>query len=253
MRTYKVILAAFVMASAIYGCTSNQDEPMVPQQQYDALKEQYKELQKSQGELRDSFIDQASEMEKIFQELSTISGKTSALRLDVESGTARITQAEQIETNITAIKERIARLEKKAADKTYINMVAELKNVIEQKEAEIEGLKAEITAKDSTIKEQQGTIEQQLSTITRQEQALEQKVAEQAKALFNAGADFEALADSAPEVTRNKNKAKIDEWALSMYKKAFEYYSQAELAGYAQASLKLQQVEGKMKAIQTKK
>ncbi len=226
---------------------------MVPQQQYDALMEQYKEIQKSQGELRDSYIDQASELEKIFQELSSISGKTSALRLDVESGTARITQAEQIETNISAIKEKIAALEKKAADKTYINMVAELRNVIEQKEVEIEELKVEIKSKDSTIKEQQGTIEQQLSTITRQEHALEQKVAEQAKALFKAGSDFEALADDSPEVTRNKNKAKIDEWALSMYKKAFEYYSQAELAGYAPASLKLEQVEAKIKAIQTKK
>jgi len=251
MRTFKVIAPALMALALFVSCTST-PEATVPQDQYDQLKEKYQELQKSQETLRDSYADQASEMEKIFQDLSKISGKTSALRLDVESGTAKITQAEQIQTNIDAIKQRIANLQKlgNEKDKKYAAMLEELNGLIAQKEEEIENLKNEIASRDNTIKTQQGTIEEQLNTISRQESALEQKVAEQAKSLYQAGADFEELADNAPEVTRNKNKAKIDEWALSMYKKAFNYYSAAEIAGYAPASLKLEQVEAKISAIE---
>lgn len=253
MRTFKVTAAFFVAAMLFAGCNAPTDAPTVPEEQYNALKEKYQELQDNQAALRDNFMDQASEMEKIFQELSSISGKTSALRLDVESGTAQVKQAEQIQTNIEAIRKRIEKLEKLASDKTYVNMVKELKGVLEQKEQEIETLKGEIELRDETIKQHEGTIAEQDNTINLQKIALQQKVNEQAKALYDAGVDFEELADDAPEVTRNKNKEKINEWALSMYEKAFIYYSKAELSGYAPASLKLEKVEAKMNAIRNSK
>jgi len=253
MRTFKVTTAFFIAAMLFASCNTSTDVPTVPEEQYNALKEKYQELQDNQAALRDNYMDQAAEMEQIFQELSAISGKTSALRLEVESGTAKVKQAEQIQTNIDAIKKRISRLETLASDQTYVNMVKELKGVLEQKEQEISTLKAEIELRDETIKQHEGTIADQDNTINMQKIALQQKVNEQAKSLYDAGVDFEELADSAPEVTRNKNKEKINEWALSMYEKAFNYYSKAELSGYAPASLKLEQVEAKMAAVKSSK
>ena len=78
------------------------------------LKRELADLRKSDSELRSKYIAQNEELSSILNELASITGKTSDLRLEVEMGAARLTQAEQISKSISTIKSRISALEKSA-------------------------------------------------------------------------------------------------------------------------------------------
>ena len=187
--------------------------------------------------------------------LSAITGRTNSLRLDIESGTAQITEADEIQGNIDEIKKKLDDLEKMAAkDKANQKLIGSLRKTIEEKESEIAELKQEILQKDETIRqqgktieEQEGTIGQQKETISLQEEQLRKKVAEQAKMLLEAGKDFEALADSSPDVSWKKNKRKVDDWTLEMYNKALTYYLNARDAGNGEAAPLIEGVKEKIK------
>jgi chromosome segregation ATPase len=243
-------------ALLVIGCVNPSGET-VPKNDYDAVVQAYEDLKASAEVTRNGYIEQAAAVDNILQELSQISGSTAVLRSDVEQGTARLNQVEVIENSIDEIKSKLDQLERLTKDNAaYKKMVSSLKSVIAEKEKEIEGLRAEIQAKDRTITEQNekisaqhGTILLQNETITAQQANLEKAVKEQARMLFQAGADFELLGDESPTVSRRKDKAKVKSLTLEMYEKALLYYGKALETGYAEASDRIAAVKEKMATV----
>ncbi len=257
MRTLKIALTA--LSAALISCGPQQG--YVSQEEYDALRNDYKELQSSSAATRDQYVEQAATMDNILQQLAQVSGSTVVLRADLEHGTARITQAEQIEKNIADIKEKLDRLEVLTRENAASRkLVASLKQVIQEKEQEIDALKAEIQAKDRTIREQSktiteqsgtiteqsGTIDTQKATINNQQERLRMAVQEQAQLLFQAGVDFEDLGDQSPTVSRRRDKAKVKSLTREMYEKSILYYSKARETGYPEADYRISAVQQKM-------
>ena len=251
MRTLPIILLA---AAALVTACEFQQGNTVPKEDYDAVVNAYNDLKVSAEATRDSYIESATAVDNILQELSQISGSTAVLRTDVEQGTARLNQVEMIENSIEDIKGKLSQLERLTADNAqYKKLVSSLKTVIAEKEKEIEDLKAEIQDRDRTINEQneqisaqRGTIVMQNETITAQQENLEKAVQEQARLLYQAGVDFEELGDESPTVSRRKDKAKVKSLTLEMYEKAILYYSKAQETGYPGASERLAAVKAKM-------
>ena len=97
------------------------------------------------------------------------------------------------------------------------------------------------------IADQQTTIDRQQQTIGIQKKNLDEMVAAQAKALFDAGVTLEQIADDAPQVSWKKNRQKLDEMSQSIYRKAREYYTMALEAGYEPASEALVSVDEKIR------
>ena len=252
MRTLPIttLLLAAVLAA---GCEFQSGET-VPKEDYDAVVNAYNDLKVSAEATRDSYIESATAVDNILQELSRISGSTAVLRTDVEQGTAQLNQVEMIENSIEDIKGKLSQLERLTADNAqYRKMISSLKSVIAEKEKEIEDLKAEIQDRDRTIIEQNemisaqhGTIAQQNETISAQQANLAKAVKEQAKLLYQAGVDFEELGDESPTVSRRKDKAKVKSLTLEMYEKALLYYGKAQETGYADAADRIAAVKEKM-------
>ena len=253
MRTLPIILVAAVFVTA---CEFKSGET-VSKEDYDAVVRAYDELKVSAEATRDSYIEQATAVDNILQELSQISGSTAVLRTDVEQGTARLNQVEMIENSIEDIKGKLSRLEQLTADNAqYKKLVSSLKTVIAEKEKEIEDLKAEIQARDRTIDEQNetisaqhGTIVLQNETISAQQANLEKALDEQASLLFQAGEDFELLGDEAPTVSRRKDKAKVKDLTVEMYEKSLLYYGKAQETGRSDAAARVERVKEKLAAL----
>ena len=251
MRTLKIVslLIALLLASACLNQSGT-----VSQAEYDQLVQEYADLQAGAEATRAEYAAQAAAVDNILQELSRISGSTVTLRTDVEQGTARLTQVEQIQESIDGIKGKLDLLEKEGAQ--YRKTVLSLRKVITEKEAEIARLKAEIEARDMTISEQHKTIsaqnetlQSQSETISVQRENLRAAVQEQAQMLFQAGVDFEDLGDSAPEVRRRKDREKVKDLSREMYQKAIVYYRMAQETGYPEAAYRISQVEEKIAAL----
>ena len=251
MRTLPII---FLAAAALVTACEFKSGETVPKEDYDAVVSAYNDLKISAEATRDSYIESATAVDNILQELSQISGSTAVLRTDVEQGTARLNQVEMIENSIVDIKGKLSQLERLTADNAqYKKLVSSLKTVIAEKEKEIEDLKAEIQDRDRTITEQneqisaqRGTIDMQNETISAQQANLERAVQEQARMLYQAGVDFEELGDESPSVSRRKDKAKVKSLTLEMYEKAILYYSKAQETGYPDAAERLEAVRAKM-------
>ena len=252
MRTLPII--PFILAAVLVtACEFNSGET-VSKADYDAVVKAYDELKVSAEATRDSYIESATAVDNILQELSQISGSTAVLRTDVEQGTAQLNQVEMIENSITDIKAKLGQLERLTQENAqYKKLVSSLKTVIAEKEKEIEDLKAEIQDRDRTINEQNemisaqhGTIAQQNETISAQQANLQKAVQEQARMLFQAGQDFEELGDESPSVSRRKDKAKVKSLTIEMYEKAILYYSKAQETGYADAADRIAAVKEKM-------
>ena len=253
MRTLPIILVA---AAFVTACEFKSGET-VSKEDYEAVVRAYDELKVSAEATRDSYIEQATAVDNILQELSQISGSTAVLRTDVEQGTARLNQVEMIENSIEDIKGKLSRLEQLTADNAqYKKLVSSLKTVIAEKEKEIEDLKAEIQARDRTIDEQNetisaqhGTIVLQNETISAQQANLEKALDEQASLLFQAGEDFELLGDEAPTVSRRKDKAKVKDLTVEMYEKSLLYYGKAQETGRSDAAARVERVKEKLAAL----
>ena len=237
MRIVKIALSAALGLVLAAGCVQS---GTVSRQEYDSLLKEYNDLQAGSKAIREEYASQAQAVDRILQQLSQISGSTVTLRTDMERGTAEMTQVEKIESGLDRIKEQMEELEALSqGNKQLKGMVASLKKVIEEKEAEIEELKEDIRRKD-------GTIESQNATIRGQQENLRALLAEQAQMLFQAGVDFENLGDDAPQVSLRKNKMKMANFQDSMYQKAILYYKEAQAAGYPEAAYRIAQVEEKL-------
>lgn len=217
------------------------------------LKRELADLRKSDSELRSKYIAQNEELSSILNELASITGKTSDLRLEVEMGAARLTQAEQISKSISTIKSRISALEKSAnaiggKNKEFQTMIEGLNKVLEEQEMQIDILKAEIETKNQTITSQQDTIAMQDMTIKKQMLELERTVAHQAKLLYEAGKELETMGDQVPEVSWKKNKEKVEEMRQNLYRKALEYYKQSYAEGHYEAKDRISALIAKIQA-----
>lgn len=257
MRTFPIILL-LAASAAVSSCAGSEDS--VTREEYDALLQEYAELKTAGEAQRQQFADQSVAMDGILQELTQVSGRTVLLRSELEQGTARLTQVEQIEDSIDEIKRKLDQLDKVSRENAqFRKVVSSLRQVIQEKEQEIEELKAAIQERDlqidaqrQTITEQHGTIQSQNETISAQQENLRQAVQEQAKLLYQAGQDFEQLGDQSPTVARRKDRAKVRDLTLEMYEKAVLYYSKAQQSGYPEASFRITEVQEKMAALQTK-
>lgn len=251
MRTLKIAVVSTIASLMLCACGEVQEK--VSKAEYDNLLQEYEDLKAGAESTREEYAAQAVAIDNILQQLAQISGRTVTLRSDIESGVVELTQVRQIEESIEDIKGKLKKLDALAARSAQLQkMVGSLKKVIEEKEVEIAELKAEIRAKDATITLQQdtivaqhGTIQTQIATISAQQEDLRMALQQQAKMLFQAGQDFEQLGDSAPEVGRRKDKARVQAFADQMYEKAILYYRKAAETGYPEAAFRISEVEEK--------
>lgn len=250
MRTDKIIIAA--ICAMLCACQSPQDT--VPRAEYEDVLYEYSQLLEATNETQQAYIKQSEEVNGILTDLSKISGKTATIRFDVENGTGRLTQVEQIEDNIDTIRKRLEDLERLSADNAALKkVISGLKKVVEEKDKEISTLKKQILDRDKKIKEQDqtitqqsGTINDQYQTILKQKKNLEQAVLKQAQLLYNAGLAFEQLGDESPEIKRKKDREKVENLTREMYEKAYEYYTESYNAGYTSAKARITEVQRKM-------
>jgi predicted nucleic acid-binding Zn-ribbon protein len=153
-----------------------------------------------------------------------------------------------------SIKAKLDALERQVKDNAeFRKVVADLKNIVVEKEKEIATLKKQIAAKDKKIKEQgeviqeqSSKIETQMNTIMKQNLRLENEIKKQAQMLYEAGLAFESLGDDSPEIKRKKDKAKVENLTKQMYQNALEYYQQAFDSGYSAAEERISAVKRKM-------
>lgn len=248
MRINKNVLILVILMTA---CNSNDT---VPRAQYDEIVAEYQELKEVAVATQVSYIRQSEQVDSILYALSQISGQTSEIRLDIENGTSKLTQVQQIEANIDDIKERIKNLEEIAEDNIGLKkIISSLKMVVEEKDEEIKQLRKQIDEKDrkiierdATIVKQSGTINTQMQTILEQKTRLEQAVEKQAIMLYNAGVAFESLGDDTPEVKRKKDRAKVENLTKEMYDNALMYYTEAFQTGYQDAAPRMAAVKRKL-------
>ncbi len=253
MRIDKIIGVALPLCLLV-SCVGGPKEGYVPQTEYDDLRQEYTQLKESSAATREQYVEQAEAMDKILQELAQVSGSTVVLRTDMEKGTARLTQVQQIENRIGDIKTKLDGLDKITKENAaYRKLITSLRKVIDEKEQEIENLKGEIQRRDDTITEQNetitrqsGTISSQNETISSQQEKLRMAVAEQAQMLFQAGVDFENIGDDSPVVRRRKDKEKVMDLTREMYEKSIFYYTKALETGYPEAQYRINAVQQKI-------
>lgn len=251
---FSAVLA--LTAALTVSCFDNGET--VSKKKYDALDAAYKELKADHQKVQDDYVKSNEELSAILEELAEVSSKTTSLKADVEKGRARMTQAEQIGSRITTLKERIAQLEQEvkldnASNKALKETIKQMTDLVDKQEQELAGLKEEIVHKNKTISAQKDTIESRNKTIASQKSLIEEQneelqrtVAKQAMMLFQAGVDLEELADQSPEVKWKKNKEKVANMQQSIYKKALEYYRAAEAQGYTPATARIASLKAKM-------
>lgn len=250
MRFDKITIMA-LSALLMAGCSGNNSVTDSPE--VEDLKNELSSLKASSKDLQEKYVQQNKELTEILEEVSSITGRTSDLRIDVENGAARLSQAEQITESITEVKAKISSLQKSLAamggkNKDFQKMIDGLNNVISQQESTIFDLREEIESKDYTIKTQRDTINLQNMTIQRQMAELEKLVADQAKSLCDAGEALEQVADEAPEVSWKKNKEKVEDMRQNLYKMALSSYRQSYDSGYEPAKEHISSVLAKIQA-----
>lgn len=251
MRIDKNLIAIAVLAIMFSGCNS---QDTVSRTEYEDVLAEYEELRQATAATQKAYVKQAEQVDSILMALSQISGKAAAIRLDVETGSGKLTQVEQIQGNIKNIKDRIDELEKLASNNSALKkIITGLKTVVEEKDKEISQLKKRVQEQEKkiqeqvvTIAEQTGTINSQYQTILNQKQSLEQAVKKQAVMLYNAGVAFENLGDDSPEIKRKKDREKVDDLTKEMYENALRYYNEAYTAGYKEAKARITEVKRKI-------
>lgn len=171
-------------------------------------------------------------------ELREISAMAGIVRQGVREGAARETQSEEISRHLKEIRKKVESMESQTDD----NVVASLKIIIEEKEREIEALKREIRAQQNTISTQKTTIKTHEETISKQNDEINEaknelqiknanlEVAAQRQLLLlrDAGSDFEAQGDAAPDVRGRKDSNKVDDWKRKCFERARYYYQKAK-------------------------
>lgn len=258
MRILNIVVAVGITALAVKSC--NYELPYLLR---DALEESTGETTKTKKKLQsvqESYIEQNRNLTSILEDISELSCDKTVLELNLEGGSRRLGQAEEIKERIRLIRERIDRLDKEAErarelDKnlalsaktikklriTLDNQNAEidrLLNVISDKNATIGQQSSVISVQRDTISGQRNKISDQMQTITRQKDELKRSLDCQTEMIYRAGCEFERLADEGDltlTVSGRKDKEKVRNYKKSIYEKAGEFYRQASNMGHAEA------------------
>lgn len=263
MRTHKITAAAtlaIMAASALLtlGACNNGQLPFVKRDVFEEAQNRNKELNITLQNIQESYARQNKELSSILQEISTISRKTSSLQLNVENGAVEKTQAELIGENIEALKDRIDRLENEAkrARKLDKNLaiaastIKELKQTIANQEIELNILKNTIEDQKVTIKDQADTIAGQSNTIAKQKKELEKTLHKQTEMLYEAGLEFEEIADNGDfKINGQRNKQNIKDYRAAIYEKALTFLTLAAEYGHPLAAEEVEQVKAKREAL----
>lgn len=242
MGIHKVVAAA-LFAALMAGCTTSET---VTKSEYDDLLKEYQELKESQKTNFKQIENQAETITEALRSLSEISVKTTTLKLDVETGRAKASQADQIMTKISDIKDELSRLERSLASKgrearKLQETINSLKSVIEQKEKEVEELRAIISDKNDTIIRQSATIKDQQETISVKEIEIEEALRRQTELIFEAAQRFEEISGMEIMVRGKNDKAKVEAFKEDIRQSAIEYYKVAASRGHEGAKARLAQ------------
>jgi len=257
MKTSKFIIIGALLAIVLTSCGK-----LVKKEVLDASEQENKELRDSLKEMQDNFVAQNEELNSILEELSSINCQTLSLQLNVENGVADQTQAEKISDNIQTIKERIDRLEKEAQRARKLNKdlaiatstIKTLRQTIANQEQEIDRLKKVVSEQSDTIETQKDTIlnqqenlKKQNALILSQKNQLDEIVKRQTRLLFEAGAEFESLADEGSfTIKGKKDRASVAEYRKSIYEKSITFYREALRQGHPDAEAKIAGVQEKI-------
>jgi len=249
MHTCKIVLAFAAALAISVACTGSQD--VASKNEVEILKQELADLKADKNAVQQQYIDQNAELSSILQELAFVSSKTTNLRIDVENGSAKMTQAEQISEKIETLKKRLSTLEAQKSsvskkNKEFQKVIDGLNQVIKEQEIQISSLKREIDSQKVTIAAQKDTISSQYNTILTQNESLKANLQKMAFNLYEAGETLEGIADNTPEVSWKKNKEKVGAMKNDIYSKAFSYYQKAYEAGYEPAKDKIESLGAKM-------
>lgn len=249
----KEVVTMGSLAVMLVACGKKQVAEIVTIAEYQELLVEYQELKEENDLNKQEVINQASVLNKTLQELTSISKHTVSLRGDIESGTARLSQADDIEENIKAVKDKIASYESAMKKSDVLKKSLEsLKKLVSEKEAEIAELKVLIASKDDKIEEQTKEIELQKEQIedkniiiSDKEQELAESLRRQTLLVYNAAVEFEALASQDIDIKNSlfrNNKESVEEYKESILRKAAEYYKAAADMGYKAAESKVEEL-----------
>ena len=268
MRILKVIAVVGTVALGAHCFKSCEfDLPFVTREALEFSQMETKEVRAALQSVQENYARQNRELSSILAELTEISGQTISLQVSQGDGYQKLTQAERIDNNLTALKSRINNLEREAerARKLDKDMAISAKTIqtlratIAAKELEIATLRQSVAERDETIRTQgnviavqKDSITQQYRTILRQQKKLRQTVANQTQMLFEAGRSFEQLADdgeTALNVSGRKDKEMVREYKRAIYTKAEQFYEQASREHHAEAANRYEIVKCKLASL----
>lgn len=243
MRILKVILAVGITALAIKSCDI--DIPFVTREALETAQSETRDAKQALQSVQENYARQNRELSSILAELTELSCQTSSLQLDMENGGRQLTQAEKIDGNLEAIRDRIDRLEKEAErarklDKDMalsVQTIKKLRTTVANQQKEIDNLRSAISDRDATISRQNAviavqkdTISEQLQRILRQKAELKRSLDQQTEMVYQAGCEFERLGDEGDQtlnVTGRKDKEMVRAYKKAIYEKASQFYHTA--------------------------
>lgn len=239
---FQKIITGALCCLLLFSCSYFKGEK-VSKSEYDDLMNEYVELKDENQSNKKEIMAQAAILNNTLQELSAISNRTVVLRQDVEHGQAKISQADNLQGNIQDIKQRIADYEKIMSQNSgFKKTIANLKKMVDEKEEEILSLKeviaqreAKIQAQSEKIQEQGTKILGQSVIISNQSEELKEAFFRQLDLIYQAGVDFEEIAQEDVIVRSRKNKAKVSDYKKDIMNKAIEYYKAAAKEGHSGA------------------
>lgn len=252
MRIIKVILSGAIILFVI-NKYCGLDIPLVTREALETSQNETRDAKESLRSVQENYARQNRELSSILAELSELSLQATALQINPESGSRQLTLAEQIDSNLDAIRVRIDRLEKEAErarnlDKDMalsVQTIRRLRSTVANQKKEIENLRNIISDKDATINRQntviavqKDTISEQIQTILRQKTELKHSLDQQTEMVFKAGCEFERLGDEsdvALSVSGRKDKEKVRQYKKAIYEKANQFFQQAASKDHAEA------------------
>lgn len=259
-------MAMALSLSAIVSVSCNNVKmPFVKRGVLEASEEENSALRSSLKETRENYEKQAQELNEILAEITSISGRTTKLQISNGNEGEQLSQAELISEEIDALKERLDKLEAEASRAkrqrkelaVATSTIKELRETVYMQEQQISSLKKAILEKDTTIRIQKDTISnqsskisKQYSTILKQKEDLAAKVEEMTEQLYQAGLDFEGIADNGDfTISGKRNKTNVKDYRKSIYFMAATYFEKASELGHKDASAHLEAVQTKMAGI----
>lgn len=244
MGIYKIITAACCL-SVLVSCGESKNQT-VSQSKYDAVVEECNRLKAAREATMASNIENAELIDGIFTELRTLTGRTTALQIDVETNKSNdMTKAEEIAEDLKILKERLEAVQNKTdkEDKQLNVVIANLRQVIQQQETEIANLKQEIRNKDeqiSVLDRSLASAQRDLSSTKVELNATNEKLLQaQMHHWIELGDQLLESAELLPDTKGHGNMKPIRKAKLSILKDAISCYKQAAQLGHPNASVKI--------------